>query len=285
MRIIDNYFDALPDGIKPETLIQKGIILRILTEKRVKTEDYKGKDGDVKKSLLSLFHNCCAFCESRVNKYDDIEHFRPKHEITGVNTEGYYWLSVVWSNLLMACKVCNSDYKKNNFPVQGSRVTLPQYANLNEFFTKTPIQKLSNEKPLLIHPVLDNPDKYLVFEENGTVLPKNNHPKGINSIQFYGLSDWDNRPILIQDRKYIVEEVRKRVKRAIQRQDNDDKLYEALLDLVTDLIEQIQDKRPYSAVRRSCLKNFKPFFIDKFTGIEKQRLTTAYDRVKTEINN
>jgi uncharacterized protein (TIGR02646 family) len=283
MRKIENYFETIPEGIQPQTLIEKGIILRILTDKRVKPDDYKGKNSDVKNNLLLIFHECCAFCESRVNKYDDIEHFRPKHEVTGVNTEGYYWLAVIWSNFLLACKVCNSDYKKNNFPIAGVRSRLPLHANLNDFFSKTAIKKLAREKHLLIHPVLDDPDKYLFFEENGTVSAKRNNQKGISSIQFYGLSDWDNRKTLIQDRKYIIEEVRKRVKQSIRKFKNDDGLYEDLLDLFTDLIEQIQDKRPFSAVRRSCLANFKSFFIDKFTGMEKSRLEVAYQKVVNQI--
>lgn len=283
MRIINPYFDTIPKGIQPDRLIKRGIIQRILTEKKAKPDDYKGSDNDVKNTLLDIYSHCCAFCESRVDKYDDIEHFRPKHKIEGVNTEGYYWLSPVWSNLLIACKVCNSEYKKNYFPIAGSRATLPQYIDLNDFFSKTTIEKLSKEKPLLIHPVLDDPDEYLTFEENGTVSAKRNHKKGIMSIQYYGLSDWGNRKILIQDRKIIVEEVRKRVNRSINNFQNEDKLYEDILDLLTDLIEQIQNKRPHSAVRRSCISKFKIFFIDKFSGVDKKRLNKVYSRIKAEL--
>lgn len=283
MRKIDNYFSDIPNSFTPQKLIDNGIIQRILSTKRVETTDYKGKNGEVKKSLLIIFSNCCAFCERRVGKYDDIEHFRPKHEITGVNTVGYYWLAVVWSNLLIACKDCNSDYKKNHFPIEGTRLVLPIETDLIAFFAKCQAELLVSEKHYLLHPVLDDPDEFLRFEENGTVTAKNNNNRGQMSIQYFGLSDWQNRQILIQDRKIIVDEVGKRVNHSVANFENPTRLFKDILNLFLDLIEQIEENRPYSAIRRSCLTNFKSFFIDKFSGVEKTRLIKAYDKVLKNI--
>lgn len=296
MRKIDNYFDHIPNGLwfsdlvvthyKPEKI---SILQRILRDSRVSERYYKG-NGAVKTKLLYIYAHCCAFCEARLNKYDDIEHFRPKHEITGVNTKGYYWLAVEWSNLLIACKVCNSDYKKNHFPIAGTRVTAPASVDFNnttsvyDFFRRNHIcsSELQSEQPLLLHPVLDNPDDYLFFEMNGTVSSKNNNLKGLTSIQYYGLSDWENREILIQDRKKIIEDVRTKVYHFVDSYVNDERLYQDLLELHINLIRKIESKRPFSAVRCSCLANFKTFFIDCFTGEQEDKLKRAYDRV---INN
>lgn len=283
MRQIENYFDKVPKGLKPQTLIANGIITRILATKQVKTSDYKGRNKEVKNILLDIFHRCCAFCETRIGKYDDIEHFRPKHAIAGVNTEGYYWLAVVWWNLLVVCKSCNSDYKKNNFPILGTHIALPQHTDLIDFFAKIEIKQYASELPLLLHPVLDNPNEFLSFEEDGTVSAKNGNQRGLQSILYYGLSDWDKRKTLIQDRKVIIEDVRSRVNTSMRSFVNDARLYEDILNLLTDLIEQIEENRPYSAVRRACIANFKVFFIDKFIGVDKDRLESAYKKVIDQL--
>lgn len=279
MRKIDNYFNDIPPSLRPQTLIDNGIIGRILLTKRVDKNDYKGKNKDVKNSLLTKFHHCCAFCERRIGDYAPIEHFRPKHEITGVNTEGYYWLGVEWSNLVIACSDCNSSYKKNNFPILGLGKTLPQYTDLNDFFSKINIELLQDEQPLLLHPVLDNPDDYLFFEENGTVSAINNALKGSESIRFYGLSQPTKRIILIKDRKEIVDRVKNKLYHFVENYRDDESFYVHIENLIVTLIVDSQKNYPHSAVRRSCLSNFKPFFIDKFEGIDKQRLELAYQRV------
>jgi uncharacterized protein (TIGR02646 family) len=285
MRKIDNYFDDIPESLKPQTLIDNGILLRILTEKKVKDTDYKGKNNEVKNKLMSKYHHCCAFCEKRIEgTYDDIEHFRPKHEITGVNTEGYYWLAVIWFNLLLVCPDCNRGFKKSHFPILGNRISLPQYDDLLDFFSKVTIDFLADEQATLLHPILDDPDEHLLFEENGTVTAKNDSQKGRDSIQYYGLSDEDKRIKLIQDRKAIVDRVRSRLYHAMQNYINDERLYNDIENLLTTLSVDSQGDRPHSAVRRTCLSNFKTFFIDKFDGLDKSRLEVAYQQVLNQVS-
>ncbi|MEO0041839.1 MAG: hypothetical protein RL329_1287 [Bacteroidota bacterium] len=87
---------------------------------------------------------------------------------------------------------------------------------------------LSVEEPLLLHPALDQPDDYLIFEKNGCVMPKNKEEKGLVSIEIYGLNKWQERPNLIRDRKQIVDEVKELVHEAVRKYVNDDRLYEDL---------------------------------------------------------
>jgi hypothetical protein len=49
------------------------------------------------------------------------------------------------------------------------------------------------------------------------------------------------------------------------------------------IIRKIQERFPFSAVRRACLVNFKFFFIDKFTGEDEIRLNNAYQRLKDNL--
>ncbi len=297
MRKVEDYFDDIPNGLQLSQLTttryrrgQISILQRILQDSQVRDSDYKG-NSDVKTALLNIYAHCCAFCESRIGKYDDIEHFRPKHAITDVDTEGYYWLAVEWSNLLIACKSCNSDYKGNHFPISGIRLTAPNEIDftdniaISEFFRRNHIRspELQGEQSLLLHPVLDNPDDYLLFNVDGTVTPKNNEDKGRISIQYYGLSDWAKRPLLIKDRQEIIENVRRKVYYSVDSYVTDDRLYQDILDLHLDLIRKIESKKPFSAVRRSCIAHFKAFFIDYFEGEQEIILNRAYERVKNDL--
>ena len=300
MRQIDDYFDNIPHGLQVHQLTTTryktggiSILERILRDKKVKDDDFKGRNNEVKKELLRIYAHCCAFCESKISKYDDAEHFRPKHAITGVNTEGYYWLAVEWSNLLIACKVCNNDYKKNHFPIVGAHILPPMGVDLkdnisvSDFFRRNHIRstELQSEQALLLHPVLDNPEDYLFFEMNGTVSAKNGNIKGLESIQYYGLSDWKNREILIQARLKVIKNVKKKIYHAVDTYVNDTRLYQDLRQIHLDLIEEIKTKEPFSAVSRSCLVNFKAFFIDIdiFTGEQEAKLNRAYTQLKSDF--
>ena len=77
------------------------------------------KASDVVAAINTAFAGKCAYCESfyRATQPVDVEHFRPKSEVsfdvtTGALTRrrrkiGYYWLGSEWSNLLPSCVDCN----------------------------------------------------------------------------------------------------------------------------------------------------------------------------------
>jgi hypothetical protein len=69
-----------------------------------------GDDG-VKETLFQGQHRKCAYCEKpeEQSKYRPAEHYRPKAR--------YWWLAWTWENLLFACTDCNSDHKKDQFPL------------------------------------------------------------------------------------------------------------------------------------------------------------------------
>ncbi|EKO3469056.1 HNH endonuclease [Vibrio fluvialis] len=74
--------------------------------------------NEIKKSLLELSHNKCAYCECLLNeesKYMEVEHFEDK----GTNPNKV----VVWSNLLPSCKRCN--VKKGTHDVLADPIINP----------------------------------------------------------------------------------------------------------------------------------------------------------------
>jgi hypothetical protein len=116
MKKIDLYFDNPPSSIKEKLFVDK---LKDLLEKKKKGENVEIEGyapSDVKKELIKIFNNKCAFCESDISTghHYDTEHFRPKNK--------YYWLAYEWSNFLLACRKCNSDCKGEQFPIEGVEV-------------------------------------------------------------------------------------------------------------------------------------------------------------------
>lgn len=146
---------------------------------------YKG--DDVRHALEKLFHGKCAYCESR---YDitapvDIEHFRPKGAVEGIDHPGYWWLAAEWSNLLPSCIDCNrrrrqptptafasltggleaaqeagfrvvQTGKESAFPIHGNRMLAePPQGQLEA--------ALVAEQCLLIDPCQTDPEEHLRF--------------------------------------------------------------------------------------------------------------------------
>jgi uncharacterized protein (TIGR02646 family) len=94
----------------------------------------KYRHADVKDALVALFHGKCAYCESFIRHvdYGHIEHYRPKAK--------YPKQAFTWSNLVLACGVCNgSEHKGDRFPLKA-------------------------EGGLLINPCTEDPARHLSFE-------------------------------------------------------------------------------------------------------------------------
>lgn len=85
----------------------------------------------VKQALLEMFGGKCAYCESKIIHvdYGHIEHFKPKDK--------FRELCFQWSNLLLACGVCNgAEHKGNKFPekVEGGPFVNPCDDDPSEHF-------------------------------------------------------------------------------------------------------------------------------------------------------
>jgi uncharacterized protein (TIGR02646 family) len=92
----------------------------------------------VKNTLRGMFHDKCAYCESKVPHiaYPHIEHYRPKKK--------YPRHTFDWQNLLLACGICNgSAHKGDNFPLENG----------------------DENQPLLLNPCEDEPTQHLQFEQ------------------------------------------------------------------------------------------------------------------------
>jgi uncharacterized protein (TIGR02646 family) len=117
--------------------------------------------ASVKQALLDAQHGKCAFCESKIAHiaYGDVEHFRPKagcRQQKGhlLERPGYYWLAYEWTNLFLACTLCNQQFKRNLFPLS----TPTRRARSHQ-------DDITAEDPLLIDPAQEDPEALISFRQ------------------------------------------------------------------------------------------------------------------------
>jgi uncharacterized protein (TIGR02646 family) len=111
--------------------------------------------------LKAASHGKCAYCENAIPELilGDVEMYRPKSI--------YWWLAYDWSNLLYVCQVCNRAYKGDRFPLEDN---FPPAKNPGDELT---------ERPLLLHPYIDNPEEHLTFRADDN----------LKAVQIIGLTE------------------------------------------------------------------------------------------------
>lgn len=138
--------------------------------------------GQVKDVLLRMCNGKCAYCESSLTytSYGELEHFRPRAGARGLGGEyapqHYWWLAYDWDNLLIACQLCNSKYKRDYFPVEDER---------RRAAAGVRGAGLLREGALLINPCEENPADHLDFLPDGAIRPLTK--RGEVTIKILGL--------------------------------------------------------------------------------------------------
>lgn len=120
---------------------------------------------DIRHSLLQMARGRerCMYCEDSAGT--DIEHFYPKAI--------YPERTFDWTNYLWACSSCNSNFKRAQFPLDGT------------------------QQPLLIDPATDDPTQHLTLSfSTGRFVAET--PRGEASIEVFGLQ----REILVSGRRH-----------------------------------------------------------------------------------
>ena len=136
----------------------------------------------VKEALIKAQHDKCFLCESKIThiSHGDVEHFRPKaayRQSAGdtLHRPGYYWLAYEWSNLFLACQICNQVFKKNLFPLSNPIARATSHK-----------KKIGREEPLFINPSVDDPEEFISFRRE-IPFPIDNHPRAKATIEGLGL--------------------------------------------------------------------------------------------------
>ena len=128
------------------------------------------KTNEVKQFLYQSQNKKCCYCERLRDQAEmDVEHFRPKARIKE-NPEhpGYWWLAYNWDNLLIACKKCNNK-KGSQFPLKNENKRAREY------------EEIEKENPLLINPLIENPEDLIEY-----YIPPEDSAKPIIMIEAIG---------------------------------------------------------------------------------------------------
>jgi hypothetical protein len=157
-----------------------------------------------KEVIAALYGRKCGYCETRILRQScDLDHFRPKGRVMDKNRKpveivaaagtraahpGYYWLTYDWRNLVPTCSFCN---RPNSAYEGASRIKFGKwdYFPLEDEFRATQPGEEEKEKPLLLHPLVDEPAEHLEFDENGIVGGKTS--RGRTTVEMLGLNEDD----------------------------------------------------------------------------------------------
>ena len=214
---------------------------------------------DVKAALRAAQHGKCCYCEAKVdaNAYNDVEHFRPKGGWRQGRTDpltrpGYHWLAYDWGNLFYACSRCNGEFKGNRFPLAAGGVR-----------AAGPGDDLAAERPLLIDPAADDPERLIGWRADEAVPLRPGTPAGDRArttIDVCGL----NRPALRRDREELIEHLsawKAKLNAAVENADRfrrenrpptpeAERAFREVMDLVG---KRIADAAPFAAMSRTYL--------------------------------
>ena len=200
----------------------------------------------VKQALMKAQHGKCCYCERKVDKYDDIEHFRPKAGYQQTTADklkcpSYYWLAYEWDNLLISCAECNRSCKKNLFPLRDPSQR-----------AKSHTDNIGRETPMLLHPAHQDPELYITFDMEAPVAV-NANPFGHATIKALGL----DRPELNSERLeqfLLLFKVRNTI-RHMEEQPISSKRDEIISELQELLNRAISDSGKFAGMARAAKKN------------------------------
>lgn len=267
-------------------------IARTANKADIKAKVYKGTKRInrevrhmVREQLIDIYHGKCAYCEDKELK-PEVEHYRPKKEVSGVTHPGYYWLCYEWTNLLPSCRYCNTEGGKgNHFPIEGVRVSTPPLNGAHLDFDRCLIDsnELAGEQALLLNPETDEPEKHLRFNKAGKIFKLGSSKKGAQTIEVCNL----NRDNLKYDRKKLIDDLLWRVKDQFTLYFMMNRNREVLqngLSLVFKSLDQMCDEQePFSLVAMNIRDKFNTFIARQLpTPIQRDFANTIYEEYRQE---
>jgi 5-methylcytosine-specific restriction endonuclease McrA len=294
MRKINKDFDAIPDALnlaRNEFCKQD---LKIAIDARTQTpltdrpkfvfKISRYRQENVVFSLENDIYNYkCAFCETdpTAGARLQVEHYRPKSAVKNEPTHaGYYWLAYEWTNLLLACSVCNIA-KSSHFPIQNERCTAHQaLANGDIDVSKSHILHdiLQNEQPLLLNPEIDSLRLHLAFLPKGKIEAITKHGK--KTIKIIKL---DRKPLTVARNK-LYNQFLGQFLRAFKYFSEDkitkNELENRIQDTISDILDVYLENEPYSEYAYACWQDFETFYINKFETEDADILRKVYADVK-----
>jgi len=190
----------------------------------------------VKTYLQRMFGQKCAYCESLVTAvaYQHVEHFRPQSI--------YPYLAYEWYNLLLACEVCNSGHKGNQFPLMD--------ASQPEENRSNPCARDGNDANALVNPCFDNPEDFFDFDDEW-LLCRNNNLRAQYTRDVCGL----NRDDLRDARRMVLDPITAVAEYLLLLVKNRQQNADRIRNLATRIQKYTESSSPYSAMVSSKLRS------------------------------
>jgi hypothetical protein len=229
-------------------------------------------DELLRDALNQVYGFKCAYCETYfAGQPVAVEHYRPKGAVVEgkARLPGYYWLAATWTNLLPSCTDCNSPRRQmtevGKKVVRGKGNNFPLMPGTKR--AKKPGQE-KLEKPLLLNPELDDPEKHIEFaverERAGIIRPRlqkgKPSDKGVASIGVYAL----DRPQLTQARAQFALRLLSHLRNTRdsfadhQAQASNATLKKRYDDNLQDLRTFVEPGQPYCAMARQIVRAVLP---------------------------
>lgn len=250
--------------------------------------------SDMKNWLLAnFFHFKCAYCEQSLKTQPrHAEHFRPKAQVKRGKRKahvkddndqetahpGYFWLAYHWQNLLPSCTFCNTiNGKKDKFPVLNDYASMMRQLaaevfnhlqqriirsqNFDEVYYLQPSDLDLIEGRALLHPCLDDPQKYLTFNELGIAVALGDGKE--KEIAEFSIETYNLNGDIVTARREAQFKAKAFYNKAIsfrREADVEGKDDKAIKEIAKNdtLARYIRPQEPYSAAILAGLKHYDP---------------------------
>lgn len=224
--------------IENRLIIYNNSVTKLPDKRKIKSSIYRGeksKKDSVYSILFTLYHEKCCYCEERRSNLD-VEHYRPKNKVTGTAYPGYFWLGYEWDNLILACKECNRDHKKNHFPVTH-RIEINHIPKNNRTLKYYNLENLKDfEKPGILNPEEKNFNPLDYFELNIKGVPNGKDPDGRGSKTISKCELF--REDVSLRRQGIIDKIRVLIKSHLQYLDEDESNRAQILSNIRNCIRE-----------------------------------------------
>jgi uncharacterized protein (TIGR02646 family) len=218
----------------------------IITQKDYK--DYNEKK--VKKILLKHQNFKCCFCECKLDiSTCNIYLFRPVGFLCDdpgkQNIEPpYWWLAYDWNNYFVSCDHCKAK-KQDQFPLLPDGIR-----------AETPDDKLSNENPFLIHPIDEDPEKFIAFDWKSVgflvkAFGTDEDGRGNKTIKELTAI---NRMELLEKRSDLLKEMIKNIQLLSKAKESGKK--EFVVECIWSIIKYTEKDREFLGLARAIYRDF-----------------------------
>ena len=292
MRSVKKSLDIRPYSLRHNYKHFKNAVKLVVDSSKWYPEASKLYGADSVREMLDLIYNGkCCYCEIKVQGSPlQVEHYRPKDKVRESPTHtGYYWLAYEWTNLLFACSNCNSR-KSNQFPLQLEldRVFAPvlNAGIIDHNSNRCHQNPLISERPLLVHPELEDCTKHFQFSFSGELIGIGD--RGAKSIE---ICDLNRDELFYNGRKKIIDSLQQSFLQVLRTYVEYGSLHTKItIAHLTNTIQEriivpILEEESFTQLYKTILLNFDLFFIDGHSNEKcKSLLRIAYYRaVKNHI--